>query len=47
MFARNETRKRLYEEGMFTPTMGVVLWPRADVLRKWRAHPELAPAEAA
>jgi hypothetical protein len=46
VFAHSRTRKRLYEEGAFTPTIGLVLWPRADMLKWWRAHPELAPAEA-
>lgn len=47
VFACSETRKRLYDEGTFTPTIGLVLWPRADMLRWWRAHAECAPAEAA
>lgn len=33
VFARSATRKRLYEEGTFMPTIGLVLWPRADMLR--------------
>ena len=36
VFATSERRRRLYQEGTFRPTIGLVLWPRADVLRWWR-----------
>lgn len=47
VFARSRTRRRLYDEGLFTPTIGLVLWPRADMLRWWRGHPAFAVVEAA
>lgn len=47
VFARSETRKRLYEEGQFTPTIGLALWPRDALLAWHRSHPEIIPAEAA
>ena len=37
VFARSGTRRRLYEEGTFTPTVGLVLWPRGAMLDWWRA----------
>ncbi len=42
VFHRSATRRRLYEEGRFTPTLGLVLWPRASMLAWARSHPELA-----
>lgn len=47
VFARSETRRRAYDEGTFVPTIGLMLWPREDLLRWWRAHPPVAPANAA
>ncbi len=44
---RSTTRTQSYRSGSFTPTIGLVLWPRRDMLRWWRSHPELMPAEAA
>jgi hypothetical protein len=35
VFATSERRRRLYQEGVFAPTIGLVLWPRAAVLRWW------------
>jgi hypothetical protein len=42
IFHRSATRRRLYEEGRFRPTLGLVLWPRRAMLAWARAHPELA-----
>lgn len=42
VFVRSRTRRRLYERGEFTPTLGLVLWPRQAMLRWAAAHPELA-----
>lgn len=42
VFVRSETRRRLFERGEFTPTIGLVLWPRKAMLRWAEAHPELA-----
>jgi hypothetical protein len=39
---RSETRRRLYEAGEFSPTMGLVMWPRRAMLAWAAAHPELA-----
>lgn len=39
---RSPERRRLFDEGRFTPTTGLVLWPRADMLAWARAHAELA-----
>lgn len=42
VLSRSETRRRLYESGKFTPTRGLVLWPR-DAMIAWAAnHPEWA-----
>lgn len=46
-FESSPTRAQLYRSGAFTPTIGLVLWPRRNMLRWWRTHPELMPAEAA
>jgi hypothetical protein len=32
IFERSRARRRLYEYGSFAPTIGLVLWPRADML---------------
>lgn len=37
VFERSRERERLYREGRFTPTTGLVIWPRADMLRWWRS----------
>jgi hypothetical protein len=42
VFFRSPERKRLFDEGRFTPTTGLVLWPRADMLAWAASHPELA-----
>ena len=36
VFERSRERVRLHHEGRFTPTIGLVIWPRADMLRWWR-----------
>jgi hypothetical protein len=36
VFDRSRERRRLYREGLFTPTTGLVIWPRAEMLRWWR-----------
>ena len=38
VFERSRERGRLYREGRFTPTTGLVIWPRADMLRWWRSY---------
>jgi hypothetical protein len=42
VFTRSPERRRLYEQGLFTPTTGLVLWPRREMLAWAAAHPELA-----
>jgi hypothetical protein len=42
VFVRSETRRRLYERGAFTPTTGLVIWPRRAMLSWAAAHPEFA-----
>jgi hypothetical protein len=37
VFEGEELRKRLAEEGKFSPTSGLVVWPRRAILR-WAAH---------
>jgi hypothetical protein len=41
VFVRSQTRLRLYEAGKFTPTLGLVIWPRRAMLAWAAAHPEL------
>jgi hypothetical protein len=43
---RSRTRRRLYEQGLFTPTRGLVLWPRDAMIAWAAAHPHLADADA-
>ena len=38
VFERSRERGRLYREGVFRPTTGLVIWPRADMLRWWRSY---------
>ena len=38
----SSTRRRLYDEGRFRPRRGLVMWPRAAMLRWAAQHPELA-----
>ena len=42
VFYRSPERKKLYEEGQFVPTHGLVIWPRKEMLAWADAHPELA-----
>jgi hypothetical protein len=42
VFVRSPTRRRLYERGEFTPTIGLVIWPRRALLKWAETHPELA-----
>jgi hypothetical protein len=42
VFTRSPERRRLYERGEFTPTTGLVVWPRRHMLVWAAAHPELA-----
>jgi hypothetical protein len=38
VFERSRERGRLYRQGLFTPTTGLAIWPRADMLRWWRSY---------
>lgn len=38
---RSPERQSAYQEGRFTPTVGLVIWPRAEMLAWARRHPEL------
>jgi hypothetical protein len=42
VFYRSPERKKLYDEGQFVPTHGLVIWPRREMLAWAEAHPELA-----
>jgi hypothetical protein len=42
VFYRSPERKKLYDEGQFVPTHGLVIWPRKEMLAWADAHPELA-----
>jgi hypothetical protein len=42
VFTRSPERRRLFEQGLFKPTTGLVIWPRTDMLAWAAAHPELA-----
>ncbi len=43
VFHRSPERRKLYEQGKFKPTNGLILWARED-MRAWAAaHPELDP----
>jgi hypothetical protein len=37
----SDERRRLYECGAYRPTLGLVIWPRRDLLAWAEAHPEL------
>jgi hypothetical protein len=41
VLARSPERTKAYEAGTFTPTLGMVIWPRAAMLAWAAAHPEL------
>ena len=38
---RSATRRRLYEQGKYVPTKGLVMWPRRAMIAWARSHPEL------
>jgi hypothetical protein len=38
VFEHSRERVRLFREGRFTPTIGLVIWPRAVMLRWWRSY---------
>lgn len=42
VFYRSPERRKLYDEGRFKPTIGLVLWPREAMLAWAAQHPELA-----
>ena len=42
VFTRSPERKQLFDQGLFKPTTGLVLWPRAEMLAWADAHPEFA-----
>ena len=42
VFYRSPERKKLYDEGLFVPTHGLVIWPRRKMLAWAEAHPEFA-----
>jgi hypothetical protein len=42
VFQRSPDRQRAYDEGRFTPTLGLVIWPRSEMLAWAARHPELA-----
>ena len=37
----SDARRKLYESGKFKPTLGLVLWSRAQMIRWAHSHPEL------
>jgi hypothetical protein len=41
VLARSATRRALYDAGRFTPTRGLVMWPRAAMIAWAHEHPEL------
>ena len=43
---RSPERQRLYEAGLFQPTIGLAVWPRQAMLDWADAHPELAQQRA-
>jgi hypothetical protein len=45
VLSRSPERKKLYEEGTFKPTTGLVVWPRRAMLDWAARHPELAGRE--
>jgi len=45
VLSRSPERKKLYDEGTFKPTTGLVIWPRAAMLDWAARHPELADRE--
>jgi hypothetical protein len=44
---KSVTRKALYDAGRFTPTVGLVMWPRAAMIQWARSHSEYETADHA
>jgi hypothetical protein len=44
VFDCSATRRRLHQEGRFTPTIGLIVWPRDAMLRWWRETSSVIPA---
>jgi len=42
VLARSAEREQAYRNGTFKPTLGLIIWPREEMLAWARAHPELA-----
>jgi hypothetical protein len=42
VFQRSPERQQAYDEGRFTPTLGLIIWPRQEMLAWAARHPELA-----
>ena len=42
VFYRSPERRKLFDDGQFIPTHGLVIWPRAEMIAWADAHPELA-----
>jgi hypothetical protein len=42
---KSVTRKALYDAGRFTPTVGLVMWPRAAMIQWARSHSEYEAAD--
>ena len=45
VLSRSPERKKLYDEGQFKPTTGLVIWPRREMLDWAARHPELGHRE--
>jgi hypothetical protein len=44
VLSRSETRRRMFEAGLFAPTIGLTLWPRDAMIAWARANPALVSA---
>jgi hypothetical protein len=42
VFQRSPDRQQAYDEGRFKPTLGLIIWPRPEMLAWAARHPELA-----
>ena len=47
VLSRSPERKKLYNAGLFTPTTGLVIWPRREMIAWAQRHPELGQQEVA
>jgi hypothetical protein len=47
VLAQSVERERAFAEGRFTPTIGLIIWPRREMLAWAAAHPELDEAGGA